>query len=995
MDFIQIYSRKDNAWGERYEMSPKYGENWVLDKSTDSAQDIEFQIQDVTEPTFDVNDWVRILHVSTADEAASYDSEGLPLNHTQYCIGSYARTYVGALEKWKISLALIEPTERTQGIIGESLNYTNQTSKVYNDITYTKQPFNHYTALRRWLMLTPANCDKYDNNYTPEHGQYRRIVAGDKVYTEAFDTFTTWANYLPSPPSNEEAETILTFTDGSKIFVLNDMGENALVFDDGAWHSLGYMNSGVMDWSETGGNYNFGDRVISQINHSGVRQLFLSEYLNENISWYNRIKILDKTWLETLPFADDTYNELSLYNVLMDNFDSSVGRTPCFYFDINPLTDLPYNKTRDEYKLKFLRQDGFDKPVLQWDSLMAAEPNVCTAAFDLTTKKEAANYAKGLVANVSNLSAGRTISFPSEGLYAVPEILDDSKRDTTKDEYKKSGDDWGLRLPHKVSKITKLTRMQLRGSKVYSGPINWLLGRESNQVTVLEKKEYLASETTPEQNNAIAWFEEGSNEIHLRSYFYYDDDQATAVFYVEYEPLIDCRIEIGDMDFAQQVNQSSSQVDATKFSEFMANYKNSMNKADVFFGKCYYSLHFYAFSDLIGSRVQKDNKMYMITNIGYQKHGLQYYVYFQLNENHFRKNNSYQAPQNIREDIAISIDSVKDRRAFIKQTIKLGLTPQTAEGYQFLTDKKTAISGLVPNAVSASLYPQVAFVQTSSVLTKSGGTELFIKDLLAPIARLVFANTIMFNVRFLNNAIAGKKKTPDYREVSVPQGGVELKNIYPFGDIKEQLPILYTDPFGEVQKLSCYFGVLTVDGFDELTYSNSSENEPKFFETKNAYYSLANLPQLDLEQWVAIKTTSAISVENQNLYKSQLETLNQTVGIEYKGDGVIPCKKLLENSRLMKRSNNYFAIYALFFAEAMSETDDSTSGYIAGTSDTGSLSSDYVRFHIPQLSIPNTYNSIVITRSGYPSEKLLIINNPPSEWKEQLKTTGEFKIYFA
>ena len=61
-----------------------------------------------------------------------------------------------------------------------------------------------------------------------------------------------------------------------------------------------------------------------------------------NKSWYNRIKTLpDEQWLRSIPFADDTWNEMDLYRILFGKYDP-LGKTPVAYFDLDTETGLPY-----------------------------------------------------------------------------------------------------------------------------------------------------------------------------------------------------------------------------------------------------------------------------------------------------------------------------------------------------------------------------------------------------------------------------------------------------------------------------------------------------------------------------------------------------------------------------------------------------------------------------------------------------------------------------
>lgn len=57
------------------------------------------------------------------------------------------------------------------------------------------------------------------------------------------------------------------------------------------------------------------------------------DYRNNN-NWYNRIKIYNKDYLDSISFADDTFTAGDLYTILF-KFDDIVDRTPVLYFDFN------------------------------------------------------------------------------------------------------------------------------------------------------------------------------------------------------------------------------------------------------------------------------------------------------------------------------------------------------------------------------------------------------------------------------------------------------------------------------------------------------------------------------------------------------------------------------------------------------------------------------------------------------------------------------------
>lgn len=736
MEVLQYYnfeSARQN-WSNSLSLQPGYEENWVADKTTDTGS--KFVITTADKPDIKLLDWVAIKHVEEGqpkNTPLTFNEDGTPNNHTQYVVSGVSKTYDELNGCWTTSLALMEPIERLKGVLGETICFTSQTQKKYEykneeneevTVTYVKEPYNHYTALKRWLQVTPANCDTYSN------------ADGEPTAAER----------------------------------------------------------------------------------------------KSNISWYNRIKLssADKTYLSKVPFADTTYNELTLYNLLMDNFENTMNRIPVLYFDVDISTGLPYNKERDEYILKFERKDGLDQPEWRWEDLMDHITS-CTESASM------GNYATGLASNVTNLSPSERVQFPAQSLYAMPEV-DNDERNTA--QYTSGGDLWGIRVPHKIKRLNKVVRIEYEGGPGTS-EAHWLHKRVTDlSDNIKEKKEYLSDKTAPVDQHDTIWYEEGGNFIHIKNYAFNNDDGGKSwVYNIEYEPLVDNRMIFGNTDFVYQLNQTHSQVDAEKFAAFNNSYLGGMNKADYIVHKTYCTYGRWA--DRLGKRVIRtlengEKEVYRVTNISYRNRGPFYDVIYQINKDDFRKNNNYQASQTIRKDIAISASSIKERMTAIKQTIKIGFKPQKQEGYNFLTDKSIAMSALLPQ--NEYKIPQLALIEAQSAIRLPDGTiENFTLERLAYLAKYKAGNAICFNIRYYDNADAGKTKTFS----RVTSGNLPSE----FGDPETQTPVLYTDPFGEIQKITIKIGEVDNTGMEEIDVDDGMTEE-EFNKYFNAYKIIAALPKV-------------------------------------------------------------------------------------------------------------------------------------------------------
>lgn len=862
---IRFYLREKQKWSNFLKLHAGFDASFVLDKTTDSAN-VSFIC--ATEPSFlKINTWV-VLFINADTNVVEFNSDGTPSNHEQFIVGGYQ--YYKTLAGYEVTMKLIEPIERFRGVLGETLSYTNQTSKEQNGTTYVKDAYNYYTALKRWLQVTPANTDNISRD---------------------------------------------------------------------------------------------------------------SESKDPNgIAWWNRITILDKDFLSRLSFADDTLNELSLYDLLLDVYDSGTGRTPVAYFDIDNETKLARNNARDEYLLKFIVQDGTDKPTLEWNELVAHKPfgEVCTGVMK---REDGANYATGLVANVTNLSPSAKSFFPVQGLYALPEALAEI-RDTNREDLQ-----WGLVLPYKIKKVTKLVEMSVNGySHLKDIPDNngnghsiktYDLSRNINTLEVLEQKE----KDTKKNNDKINYYVEGDNIIYLVNYKFEDvgtnsafhsqapNNIASLVYYVEYEPIIDARIQVGDNEYVQQINQTASQVDSEKFGKFMQNYLDGMDKADYTIQRTTERPQDYI--NLIGSRVKRDNKTYIITNIAFRNRNLQYDVFFQLNENHLRKNMSYQAPQNIRPNTAIQYDNIQDRKSNYKMYFNMNLKGGLVNPITSFLAKKIMLN-IFGARVSQEFYPQIANINCQGkVITASGEEGKYTNSFNVPVTPFFYAKQVCFNLTFLNNAVAIKKKIVQEGNSSsvekVDQTHYITHNYYdPFNRVKEQIPVLYTDPFGEVEKITIAFYGSNESELDEINQKGVSNGE-EFIKTRALQEAMSNSDYINGNLLFAILGL--------NWQKDMMENGNITIAVELKGnDGIEFDDRTIELTRLARLKeditkirlsftfdNSDDIIYREFEPELIDGEKDTTLRYVKFDNNYSLVDYDYSDEPLPaipnKISISHTYKS--------------------------------------
>lgn len=872
MDIFQVYNREKNSWNdENIRLIPAWSENWVIDKTTDSLS-VKLKYLGNEKPNWRKGDWCRMLHLSGDDAGATYtpvytynsydkpaliswdivqvsggyqvkfstnNEESLPFeyyvfgdlggnvevsskawvwkgndfilddvftsidkvvvdsaedivyipkNHEQFIIKDITIVKDYLNDEFDIQLALVEPIEMANGILCETMSFTNQISKVVDNVTYSHEPLNHYSVLEKILKVTPANNDDYENS--------------ERKYRKA---------------------------------------------------------------------------------------------------WFNRIKIVDGLLLRNIPFNDETYSEPSLYEILLNKYDSSVKRTPVIYFDMAE-NDVPNNLDRTEYILQFERQDGFGKKEVELDSLLENNTQVIH-------NYSGENFVDGVVSNYDNLSPNTNIYTPAQELWAIPQVNSNERKLT--DYITPLAADWVIVTPHNIKSVKSVVRYLYKPRFETSGVALRTYFRPSYEVldysqvlidgikhnAILSEKQYIADNKFYKKTNCV-WYIEGDNKLHINEVYYdtlkvgsLDDNTSNLwVYQIIYEPLVSGRYDLG-LDNQTPINQVDAQVDSEKFSEYLKSYVQSTNKSDLIIHKTLEN-----FNDIYetGTRVVKDNKNYIITSVGIQNRGYEYDVIYQLNENHFRKNDSIEPPKEIRKNIEISIDSTKERKSMFTQKIKLSLNEVNKES---VFDKKDIISSLLTN-YDISKYPQILMINIKSDNPFVSGYEKNIK-LLCEIARYTINNTICFNFRFLDNAEAGKEKYIQLGNVNVTVGVGLTSDVNIVSVPSSQIPILYTDIFGEFNKFDVSFCSINIEDLTKLQIGDSEQSKvdygnmiSKVMTTMSRY----PVPQDDLITEDNVLTT----INGINYYKDMLDTFNYTIGVHVEtDDNMILSDNLLKNSILM------------------------------------------------------------------------------------------------
>lgn len=958
MERFEVFNRATGQWeNANINIIPGWSLNWVQDKTTDTMQ-LKCKYKSETAPNWNNGDWCRILHLGENETNATYKDvvlERIPSGDMWAKIsvaynknlGNYGGFEINATEilneEIKVQLYYITSDDGIHGVTHEPIVTI---LKGTGQAIYLLQEDEHYTADIDGAV-TKTQVFRYSWVHIPlNHEQF--VIGGISLVENKIAG--EWDCQLDLKEPIEIANGILVET-----------------------RSFTNQISAIVDGVEY---------THDRLTHLNVLETILKTTPANNDlakSWYGRIKILHKDLLQNTPFNDETLSEQSLYGILLDKYDSAVGRTPVLYFDMDDQTDLPNSLTKETYILDFLRQDGYDKESVNLSSLI-------NNSNEYIINKSDENATDGIVSNYDNLSVNKASYYPSQSFWTVAEI-DTNERDVSGYgvDAKTQGIDskWILRVPHKIKKINKITRFKL-GSQLHAASSTNPADNQSyvfyryrfdDLENIYEEKEYNAEPFSSKRAKAV-WFTEGDNKVHINEIIRTTDfnignlnfpmDAVNWLYNIEYEPLIDARYDLGK-DYQTQLNQNDSQVDNVKFGKYIQDYFASMNKADLIITKTISN-----FNDIIeiGTRVLDNGKEYLITNISIQNRGFDYEVVYQLNENHFRRSDNIVASQEIRKNIELSIDATKERKSMLPFEYKISLTNNNN------SDELNARNYVIASLLSDT--DNLEFIQTAYLNMKGrykNQGDYSIKRY-CEVIKYLLNNTFCLNIRYFDNAEAGKQK--DLQKVTRTDKFGASYTV--FGIANNQLPILYTNYFGEFEQFDIDFQPLKTDitsilDFEDVTIVGDDKAYNKQINVPNQDYDNLNR-EIELSAKYPIydpdlAEQSIFTINDINYYKDMLDTFNYTIGLHCESDEqIILCQAFFNNSILI--TNTGAKISAIkTYAQNMKENDYAITDYVETSAVTGTINDNEITIQLSDTL--NSAKSIILVDEN--DNPLLIIND--------------------
>lgn len=865
MDKFEIFDRGKNEW-VNYELIVGWTENFKQDKSTDTGK-VKCKIDGLNFPKIERGDWCRFLHLNDNETGATYIQK------------TGTRRISGLL----VDVFNIENYDEL------THKFTLKTNKAFTkNINFRCKAVFGNTEQDSTILTLTAGQTTIDVQFSQSSEEYKK--GSFQIYTAGFEqevnenskvSYTFEESFVYYIPKNNTQFII------GNVSMVSDKINNQIDIQLDLLEPIEIMNGIVCE------TRSFTNQISKQVVENEQTRTYIHEpktFLNvlESIlritplnndyqnSWLSRFKIANSSHLANKQFNDDTFSEPTLYGILLDKYDNLLGRTPIIYFDINGENDKPFTQERTEYVLDFLRQDGFDKEDIQLEDLKNGNSQIII-------NKSWENKADGIVCNFDNFSPDKTSKFVSEYLWAIPEVNSDERTINTHT----SEDDlvWIIKTPQSIKNIKKILRLENSYYQLQPTAGRYVTHYDriiqDETIKTFEKKVYETQSDT--QKKDCIWFEEGTNIIHLNGFHY--DENKIYVYQVEYEPLIAGRYDISG-NYSVIVNQTDGQISGERLSTYLQQYLNSMNKSDLIIQKTVDK-----YSDIceLGSRVIDNDKIYLITNISIVNRNDIYDVIYQLNENHFRKTDNISAPQEIRKNTSIGYNGLTDRKSCFLINYGLSVKNVVQQDKKNWIDKKSMFSSLLKNN-TGTMKPQLAYLTFKSALKDNENNEhLKTINLLCDGSRSVLNNTFCFNLRYINNAEAGKYKILHQRTGAYPL----------LTSPETQEPILYTNIFGEQESLDVKLIEFEIEQISQVEMNTDKDNPSDIFNEivkgnrylrKTSNYPLITGFEFQEQNIIA-------SINNIEYLKDMLDIFNLTIGIKINTDNnIILCQSFFNDS---------------------------------------------------------------------------------------------------
>ena len=267
---------------------------------------------------------------------------------------------------------------------------------------------------------------------------------------------------------------------------------------------------------------------------------------------------------------------------------------------------------------------------------------------------------------------------------------------------------------------------------------------------------------------------------------------------------------------------------------------------------------------------------------------------------------------------------------------------------------------------------------------KDGTNKKFVE----PITVFSFGNQVNISIAPFDNAIVGYNKNIENNQFNIDG----MKVTYIVAYYSQQVPLLYTDAWGEVDNLTCKFTTIKNDIVKDIengTWIGSWTKKEDAEQVGDSYKTLLNINGKQIID--ILENNNIFSITHQQIQKDMMEKMSVNYAFEIKGDDCIVCEELARQSKLFTAETSG-GIQLAFAPRILSETDklDKIDGLTTINVSYTSVpqGQDGITYHFS--SAPANYASVAVVKNG---RMLLIFNKLNDNMKKNI-TNGNLTVYY-
>lgn len=560
----------------------------------------------------------------------------------------------------------------------------------------------------------------------------------------------------------------------------------------------------------------------------------------EDNSLWSKIRIMDAQLLQNQSFnIDDEFKENTVYDALV-KIGRYINRVPVLYFS----RDNAY-----EYDLWFERKDGLGS----------------AASINYTT------FISGNAGLVKSLSSD----------LGADTVISDVDNMVTNELTQGVSQDWGIRprfddMTFTISSNDTPCFLQVKNGikEMYfvndvtagaDGLGGWVIDEEL--IRCLPYEQWLGD---ADRLN-IAYYKENDDKIYFgatkNASIVADMRTGAANHYynVKYFSILDAKAiatKNGAITYEATYNQVDSYVDAGVYGVSLRDYIKTHGNAEITVKKIHSD---FLSTTAIGTRIVDGSTNYVVTSRSLATYADVIVAVYQLNKDATKRADFVKASERIREH-GIDYGNTQIRYTNIYEPIRLDFATSVV-GYagqstKYLVNKNTLFYNMFSTSDKQTYrneLPQQAYMRSKSTLIKDYVSTDLYEYCLAGFTSTRMGNSVLLNIRFNDNKIAGYKVNP--------------------GNPITQSPVYYADPFAEIQSLQ--FGIGKYKDMSINQYSKSGAITAG--EVTNIDEFADSYPDLSSGDFATYYGTSAIKVADLDYLKDGREIANLTVQLEFIG----------------------------------------------------------------------------------------------------------------